>query len=451
MEPRVKGKNFRNPLIWFAGLALLLAGLVIAGGLTLFNPKTALPTDNPAQTGPHQPGRQPEQAVAAAAAPDRMKNIKTQLDQSWADYRQRFIQADGRVMDPQQAALTTSEGQSYALLRAVWEKDRETFDRVLVWTRNNLQTRGTDKLFSYKWGRRPDGRWQVLDKNSASDADSDIALSLVFAAKSWPDETYRQAGLDLLNSIWQKSVVTVNNKPYLTAGDWAPAQARPALNPSYLAPYAYRIFAGFDPAHNWGALVDTSYEVVRGCSAATLAGLGGKNLPPNFCGIDKQTGNFTTAQDYPALNTNYGYDAFRTNWRVALDYKWFGDKRALDFLTWSSTPRDIYRQTGRLAAEYDHSGKVITPDEDLAVYAGTLGNFSVTDPALAQSLVDTRLLPAYKKIDDNDFARAFSGWGDPRNYYNQNWVWFGLALYSDNLPNLAASPANARSGGPVGA
>ena len=63
----------------------------------------------------------------------------------------------------------------------------------------------------------------------------------------------------------------------------------------------------------------------------------------------------------------------------------------------------------------------------------------MTDPQLADTLVNSKLLPAYKNITDNDFARAFVGWGDTRNYYNQNWVWFGLALYSDNLPNLAAN------------
>jgi endoglucanase len=449
MYQKIKRKSFKKLSGgWLLGLLVLL--LVVSLGLVgLLVSSNARPpgraaSGNPAGAKPAYSTGGPAPAMAAAATPDQLKSIKTQLDASWADYRQRFIQADGRVMDPQQAALTTSEGQSYALLRAVWENDRPTFERVLGWSRNNLQTRGTDKLFSYKWGRSQAGQWQVLDKNSASDADSDIALALIFAAKSWPDQNYRQAGLDILNSIWEKSVVTVKNKPYLTAGDWAPAQERPALNPSYLAPYAYRIFAGFDPAHNWGALVDTSYEVIRGCSEATLAGLGGKNLPPNFCGIDKQTGAFTTAQDYPSLNTSYGYDAFRTYWRVALDYQWYGDQRALDYLKWSSTPRDNYRQNGSLAAEYDHSGKIISPGEDLAVYAGTLGNFMVADPALAQSLVDTKLLPAYRQIQDNDFARAFSGWGDPHNYYNQNWVWFGLALYSDNLPNLAANPAKAR-------
>ncbi|MBN9389952.1 MAG: hypothetical protein J0I20_18140 [Chloroflexi bacterium] len=468
----MKGNKFANRTLWLAGLGLVIVlglaiGLMLAfsgpqnNPATTTSPVAANPTGAPVGTNPtgttpaitNPPG---ESAVSmpvnptsqaaqqapgsiATVTPAPKADIKGQLDASWTDYSKRFIQADGRVMDPQQAALTTSEGQSYALLRAVWENDQATFKRVLSWTQSNLQTRGTDKLFAFKWGQGSDGQWHVLDKNSASDADSDIALALLFAAKTWGDDNYQKLGLDVLNSLWEKSVVTVNNKPYLTAGDWAVSQDRPALNPSYLAPYAYRIFAAFDRGHDWNALVDTSYEVIQGCSTATLDGQGGKNLPPNFCGINKKDGSFTTAQDYPSLNINYGYDAFRTNWRLALDYKWFGDKRDLELLKANSLPRDIFKQTGKLGAEYDHSGKLTNGEEDLAIYSGTLGNFIVTDPQLADTLVNSKLLPAYKNITDNDFARAFVGWGDTRNYYNQNWVWFGLALYSDNLPNLAAN------------
>lgn len=443
--------------IWSAGLALLvILGLIIGLLLALTSPQTGTVPTMPTAAVASSTNPLPVSTVAATSTQPRAtttevvttvpativmtkpspKDLKVQLDASWADYSKRFIQADGRVMDPQQAALTTSEGQSYALLRAVWENDRETFQRVLSWTQSNLQTRSSDKLFAYKWGQSSDGQWHVLDSSDASDADSDIALALLFAGKIWSNDNYQKLGLEVVNSLWDKSVVTVNNKPYLAAGDWAVSQNRPALNPSYLSPYAYRIFATYDPAHNWNGLVDTSYEILQGCSSANLVGLGGKSLPPNFCGIDKQTGLFTTAQDYPSLNVNYGYDAFRTNWRIALDYKWFGDKRALNFLTANSFPRDTFKQTGKLDAEYDHGGKPVTTGEDLSIYGGTLGNFVVTDPKLADVLVTSKLLPAYKQIVDNDFARAFAGWGDTRNYYNQNWVWFGLSLYSDNLPNL---------------
>lgn len=365
--------------------------------------------------------------------------LQLQLTEAWASYRQQFIQGDGRVIDPQAGGVTTSEGQSYALLRSVWVDDREVFDRVLNWTQNNLQTQPNSKLFSYKWGKAEDNSWRVLDEASASDADSDIALALIFAARRWNERKYQSLALEILASIWDKDVVRVQGRPYLTPGEWATHQTRPALNPSYLSPYAMRIFAKLDPAHTWLDLVDTSYEVIRGCSDTVLDGINPAKLPANWCGIDRQSGKLTVAQDYPTLNINYGYDAFRTMWRVALDYKWFGEKRALDYLSWSDTLRLNWKQTGWLAAEYAYDGNIVQNGEDLAVYGGDLANFLLTEPALADALVDSKFLSAYKRGGD-----AKAGWGNLQNYYTQNWAWFGLALYLDQLPNLtntSAAPA----------
>src|SRR5437879_360685 len=80
------------------------------------------------------------------------------LARTWSTYKGDFIQADGRVIDHQRGEATTSEGQSYALLRAAWMDDRETFERVWSWDAGNLRSRG-DRLLAYLWGRRPDGGW----------------------------------------------------------------------------------------------------------------------------------------------------------------------------------------------------------------------------------------------------------------------------------------------------
>lgn len=382
----------------------------------------------------------PSTTVPASPKPD-IKKIQAQLDEAWKNYAVRFIQQDGRVIDPAGGEISTSEGQSYAMLRAVWQNDRPTFDKTLQWSQQNLQVRKTDKLFSYKWGKAGEGTWQVLDTSVASDADSDIALALLFAARRWNEQNYSRLALEIISSLWEKTVVTVKGKPYLTAGDWAPAQSQPSLNPSYLAPYAYRLFAKADPAHNWSGLVDTSYEVIQGCAEANLAGFASAKLPPNWCGLDPNSGQFTIPLEYPRMNVEYGYDAFRVYWRIALDYKWFGEKKALDFLTASDTLRQKWKQDGKLSAVYDHSGKPQNDQEALSNYAGALANFLFTEPSLADSLVLQKYLPVYK-VSSNEpggvSGSEFAGWGDPQDYYNQNWVWFGLALYSGQLSNLAA-------------
>src|SRR6185437_9383144 len=65
----------------------------------------------------------------------------TLLSSSWEKYRNEYITHDGRVVDPTQGDITTSEGQSYAMLRAVWIDDHTTFDSVWHWTQTNLQKR----------------------------------------------------------------------------------------------------------------------------------------------------------------------------------------------------------------------------------------------------------------------------------------------------------------------
>jgi endoglucanase len=408
----------------------------------LFNP-TVTPTSystgvSPSPTPALNSDPSPVPTATPTQAEIRKAQLQSQLSEAWASYKQHFIQGDGRVVDPQSGGITTSEGQSYALLRSVWLDDREVFDRVLSWTQNNLQIQPNSKLFAYKWGKAEDGSWQVLDGAGASDADSDIALALVFASKRWQERKYQNFALEILASIWDKEIVRVQGRPYLTAGEWAPRQSKPALNPSYLSPYAMRIFAGVDPTRNWSGLVDTSYEVIRGCSEVALDGVASAKLPANWCGIDRQSGKLTVAQDYPTLNTNYGYDAFRTMWRVALDYRWFGEKRALDYLVWSDTLRQKWKQEGKLVAEYDYGGRTLQNHEDLAVYGGNLANFVLTEPELAEALVDSKLRPAYQNQGNNG-----AGWGDLQNYYTQNWAWFGLAFYLDRLPDLA--PPNAKA------
>src|SRR5262245_61394608 len=96
------------------------------------------------------------------------------LKDSWKAYVQRFIQEDGRVIDHSAGGVSTSEGQAYAMLRAVWIGDRNTFDRTFNWALNNLNSRiRTDHLWAWKWGKDSNGKWGVLDKAFASDADQD--------------------------------------------------------------------------------------------------------------------------------------------------------------------------------------------------------------------------------------------------------------------------------------
>lgn len=345
------------------------------------------------------------------------------LQEAWGGYKQTFVQPDGRVVDPTRGGITTSEGQSYALLRAVWMGDRSSFDTVWRWTAANLQVRG-DGLFVSLWGGG-----SVQDHNTASDGDSDIALALLYAGRRFGDQAYLTSARAVLTGMWQSDVVALDGMNVLTAGNWATAQQSPGpvINPSYFAPYAYRSFAHEDPAHPWLSLVDSSYTLLDRCTAATLDGTVSAGLPPNWCAISRSTGRVVSFPQIHAADS-YGYDAFRVMWRVAVDAVWNKEPRASTYLTRNDFLRRRWSSAQRLDPVYGHDGTVVAGYDDPTVYGGDVGSFVVNDRRAAAQ-IQQRLLASFVPQSPAHF-------GDPKNYFEQNWVWFGLALAGGALPDL---------------
>lgn len=389
---------------------------------------------SPAATvSPAVPAVSPGTTVSAAT------QVQALLVKLWATYKARYMQQDGRVRDPQRVDISTSEGQSYALLRAVWQDDRPTFDPVLTWTVNNLQKPRGDKLFAYLWGKAPDNSWKVLDSHVATDADQDIALALLLASQRWNEPAYLNQALEIVNDLWDKAVITVKGRPYLVAGDWAVSTPRPVLNPSYFSPYTYRLFANIDPnkSHEWNGLIDSAYAVITGCTVNSFGESKPGKLPPNWCAIDKASGQFVSAiEQSKDFDTNFGYDAFRTIWRVAMDYRFSGEKRALSYLQSLAVMHEDWVKNQKLAAVYDHFGVPKDNQEELSIYAGGgLALLTVLDSKQADKLVTDKLLPTLLVTgqgDDPDPAHSDPSRG--RTYYGQNWTWFGLAFYAGKLP-----------------
>lgn len=356
------------------------------------------------------------------------------LDALWRSYKSAYVEPGTyRTIDRQRGDVTTSEGQSYTMLRAVWMGDKETFDGAWKWTQDNLG-RPRDNLFSWLFGERPDGTYGVLADqggvSAASDADTDIALALVFAYARWQDEGYLESARAIMQDIWKYHVITINGTPYLLANDLEKRIQKPdaIVNPSYLAPYAYRIFAHVDPEHDWNALVDSSYDLLQRATRDPLGSGESAGLPPDWIVIDKRTGAIRPANT-GELTTNYGYDALRTPWRIAMDWVWFREPRARDVLASMTPISHAWEREGRIAAVYAHDGSVVEGHETPASYGGNIGYFIVADPARARDVYESKLRSLYNP-DTNS-------WRTPLSYYDDNWAWFGMALYTGSLSNLA--------------
>jgi endoglucanase len=364
-------------------------------------------------------------------------SAKSMIDSIWQRYKTTYMEKNTyRTMDIARGNVTTSEGQSYAMLRSVWMDDHLTFDNSWKWTQDNLQKQG--KLFSWLFGKRSNGTYGILVSengvNTASDADSDIALALMFAYARWKNPQYLADAKLIITDMWNKEIIVIKGKPYLAssiAEKSADNNAGPiAVNPSYFAPYAYRIFAVIDPSHDWMGLVDTSYEVLKASTASPLDKESGVGLPPDWVTLSRSDGSIQLPKT-GKLDTNFSYDALRIPWRIALDWYWNNEPRAKTYLSSLKFLGDEWQTNETLFAVYSHDGTPLTKTQAPAMYGGTLAYFMISDPATAKNIYENKLVVLYQP-DSNS-------WKQTLDYYDDNWAWFGISLYNDALPNLWAT------------
>ena len=364
------------------------------------------------------------------------------LSNTWEGYKEHFIE-DGRVIDPK-ANQTTSEGQAYAMLLAVYMDDREAFDEIWGWTQENLQS-SANSLLSWKYGELSNGTQGVTDPSTATDADTDAALALLLAARQFDAPGYEEEALTILTDVWEEETTVVGSdlagyKRVAVAGDWARGDgtgtvARPVVNPSYLSPYAYKIFAEADPEHPWDDVVDSSYEILQDIQSSPELG-GEAGVVSNWVALDPATVEPVPANLEGLQADEFSFDASRVPWRIGIDYLWFQDDRALDVLENLSLPREEIESEGRLFASHALDGEPTVDYEATSAYAGVLPGLLVGgDPAVAHQVFAEQILGAY----NNGPGKADAYWGeDPDDYYNQNIAWFATAVMDGSMGNLYA-------------
>ncbi|MBW4591427.1 MAG: glycosyl hydrolase [Brasilonema angustatum HA4187-MV1] len=383
--------------------------------------KTKVSDDRtPLETALPLNGRESESSSKYVAALPKSIPNRDLLAQSWEVYRRRFIQGDGRVIDYEAGDRSTSEGQAYAMLRAVLIDDPATFATTLNWGENNLQrqTNGkrTDNLWAWQWGRNADGKWGAIDGNFATDGDIDAITALILASRRWNRPEYLNLAKAKLQDLWNLSIVVGHQgKLYLLPGPapaFVPNASTLYLNPSYFAPYAFRLFAQVDPEHDWLSLVNTSYEVLE--KSAPLSAVG---LPSDWVAQDTKTGKYQLLPQTSQLQSLYGFDAYRIWWRLSLDVAWFNSPQARRYLqTNSKYLQQQWRVRSRLPARIDLQGKGLVDYEATAQYAMLYAAWQFVEPQLAKELLEKKVLLQYKQ----------GIWDDKSAYYTQNLAWLGL-------------------------
>jgi endo-1,4-beta-D-glucanase Y len=249
----------------------------------------------------------------------------------WNRFADRFVQADGRVIDLTFDRKSTSEGQSYGLFFALVANDRARFDEILKWTSNNLAGgRLGERLPAWLWGQRQDASWGVKDENSAADADLWLAYTLLEASRLWGVPAYADLGRKLLGEINRREVAAVAGVgTVLLPGPegFRLDHGRVRLNPSYMPRFMFRYLAAVDAPGPWQRIWD---DYMRWAPAVFRSG-----VAPDLFVVDSSGVVHPDTERAPAGS----YDAIRV-------YLWEGmssrsDKRLIALLpTYASLTRE---------------------------------------------------------------------------------------------------------------
>lgn len=335
------------------------------------------------------------------------------LRKSYELYKENFMSEDGRIIDYDKKGITTSEGQSYMLLQSLIMNDRKTFDLVYKWAKNNLQRK--DFLFGWLWGKNSNGEYKILDDNSASDADIDIAFALILANERFNDNKYLQEALPIIKSIWDKETKRVGNYLVLMPGVNQTLKEKIEINPSYFSPYAFRCFQKYDDLHDWNSLIDSSYYYLDVVMSKTQT-----HLPPNWFLVENGQ---IVLENSP--KSDFSYDAIRVFLRIYLDYLRTDEQRALPILEkvnffvnkWNETLADNkifyvnYKANGQLADKNAFKGSIAVLVPIISLY----------DKKIANEIYEQELKIFFQNEDY---------WKSKNDYYGKNLSWFAYYLYN---------------------
>lgn len=217
-----------------------------------------------------------------------------------------YMDGDGRIVRRDQGGDTVSEGQAYGMLVAAALSDRERFEKIWKWSKDNL--RQESKLFAWKW---EDGR--IVDPQPASDADLDMARALSVAATRLNEPRYAEEAVELANAIVsQMVVVDGDQEPVLLAGPWANS-APFYINPSYHSPRAEQELARITGARVWNELRLSQREMIDELDGTPQD----PRLPPDWALVQANGDAIPAVSPDRTQQPRYSWDAARTPIRLA--------------------------------------------------------------------------------------------------------------------------------------
>ena len=311
------------------------------------------------------------------------------------------------------ADSTVSEGIAYGMLMAVMLDEQALFDALWSYARLFLNDNGL-----MDWYIAPDGE-SVLGRGAATDADEDIAWSLVMAHRQWLQAKYLSDAKLMIEAIWECEVDHDRFRDMLLPGDdW---RGHDVFNPSYFAPHQYRLFGEVTGnREGWQRVIDKGYAIIER-SQNRLQGNHENGLVPAWC---NHAGEAVEA--FPGALTNHQYDSARLPFRLGQDWAYHNEPRARAYL---ARVCEFFAQQG---AENIVDGYLLdgTPWPDPKARPGHLGSAVFVGGVAVAAMHDKR----YQGLLDAAYARVASGELLARSrYYNHCWTVLSLLMLTGNL------------------
>jgi len=190
--------------------------------------------------------------------------------EAWENYKHKFIQEDGRVVDYYNNAITHTEAIGYTLYFSYKLNDTKTFTKVYSWYKNNIK-KNRYNLPGWKWGQNQNKEWGMLDLTSATDSNLWIAYSLMLMNEKKPNEMYAFDAQELLKAVKKHQIVTLNARTYLLP--WEKQlnnNQNIKLNPSYFIFEIFEYLAKKENDQIWSNLIRSSKQLLKEARFSSL-------------------------------------------------------------------------------------------------------------------------------------------------------------------------------------
>jgi endo-1,4-beta-D-glucanase Y/4-amino-4-deoxy-L-arabinose transferase-like glycosyltransferase len=256
-----------------------------------------------------------QEVVKFSEATSVLKVVKNKLiiaKNTWNNFKLKYLK-NGKIMNNKNEVSSSMQG--YGLQMASVLNDPEAFDQIWDWTQKNMK-RPSDNLF---YSNFKDDK--IVNQDSRSDADSDIAYGLYLGSIKFKNPTYSSQASTIVNDLWRLRVVTIGLNTVIIPSESNNKNGFEIINPSYFNPSSYRAFALINPENNWNDLAFETYQITESI-------LNKFSIVPNWVKYNYKENKFESAVDTKGnFADDFNSEASTLFWKFNLDNKINGTEK----------------------------------------------------------------------------------------------------------------------------